>query len=169
MPHDDPLAPLLARMERTGVASPAELRGCTPEEIAVLEARYGVRLPATYRRYLEAMGHDSGRLFRHDHYWAAYTQALTLTGEHRELAEDPKECPLVLPEDALIVGERQGDVFAYIRCTDPRDSPVWWFDIYRWTPKESHPTVLAWLDSWCTEAEEAIAHGYFQANPGGTW
>lgn len=159
----DVLAPLLARMAVSGVAVAGDLVGCTPEEIAALEARYGVRLPHTYRRFLEVMGRHAGRLFQHDSTLAFYPDVRGLTAEYREGYEDDPEVPgaLVLPPDALIIAEREGDYFDFIRCTDPHDSPVWKFDVYRWTPVERHASVPGFLEAWCEAAEWAIGQGYF--------
>src|SRR5262245_42845869 len=57
----------LGRLAASNVATAQDLQGCTAAEIAGLEARYRLRLPASYRRYLELMGHRSGRLFTSDH------------------------------------------------------------------------------------------------------
>jgi len=151
---------LLARMERNGVCRPEERVGCTAEEIAALEAAYGVRLPASYRRYLSEMGHDAGRLFRHDHTEAHYGEVLTLTARERELWPDYAP-PWTLAANTLLISQREGDYFSFIHCDDEVDSPVWVYDVYRWTITRSAPGVVAWLEAWCSEAELAISHGYF--------
>jgi hypothetical protein len=158
---------LLARMERTGVCRPDERVGCTAEEIAALEARYGVRLPATYRRYLETMGHDAGRLFRHDpSSQTRYRHVLEMTAAERALWSD-YDPPWELPADALLVFGREGDWFDFIRCDGGGDAPVWKYDVYRWELRETSPGVVAWLERWCAAAETAIAEGYFGPVRGG--
>jgi hypothetical protein len=52
----------VARLVSSGIAQPRELRGCTPEEISALEARFGLVLPESYRLFLETMGHGAGKL-----------------------------------------------------------------------------------------------------------
>lgn len=166
---------LLLRLEASRVAAPADLVGRTPNEIAAIEARYGVRLPRTYRRYLDVMGHRSGRLFTCDHAAAFYPHVLAMTSEQHQLwaearAEDGSWPPpgFELPADALLILGRLGEQFEFIRCTGPDDSPVWYFNIWEWQTRESSPSVLGWLESWCAEAEGAIASGYFDLFPGGT-
>src|SRR5262245_48537678 len=104
----DPFDGLLKRMQRSGVASPNELLGCTPAQIRRLEARYRVTLPATYRRFLEVMGRRSGRLVTHDYLDIQYDYVLKATAALprllREAAEAvPEAASFALPADALIV------------------------------------------------------------------
>jgi hypothetical protein len=166
---------LLRRMETSHVAAPPELVGCTPREINHLEARYGVQLPVTYRRYLEVLGHRSGKLFTSDNMAVFYPQVLAMTNERRRswaeaLAEDGSGPPpgFKLTDDALMIAGRLGDQFEFIRCNRQDDSPVWYFNTWDWQIKEVHPSVLDWLESWCAEAERAIASGYFDSFPDGT-
>jgi hypothetical protein len=166
---------LLRRMEAARVASSADLVGCTPGEIDALEGRYEVRLPRTYRRYLEVMGHRSGRLFTCDHMAVFYPYVLTMTAEERQIwaearAEDGSGPPpgFKLPADALLIAGRLGEQFEFIRCDGGSDSAVWYFNTWDWQVRESAPSVLAWLERWCSEAEAAIASGYFDLFPKGT-
>lgn len=164
-------ARLLDRMHRSGVAGPQDLAGCTPFEIAAVEDRYAVRLPQTYRRYLEVMGHTSGRLFRCDHAAVSYPHLLAMTADLRtgwaesEVGTTPG---FELPADALVILGRLSEQFEFIRCSDPDDSPVWYFNTWDWTTRQTEPSVLAWLESWRSEAEAAIAGGYFDLFPDGT-
>src|SRR5215475_15319535 len=72
---------LLARLAASNVATTQDRQGCTAAEIAGLEARYRIRLPASYRRYLELMGHRSGRLFTCDHMAVFYRDVLEMTDD----------------------------------------------------------------------------------------
>ncbi len=81
---------LLQRMERSKVATSSHVVGCTEQEIASLEARYGLRLPATYARYLRVMGHKSGRLFTSDHMAVSFRHVLEMTAEERLAWNDCK-------------------------------------------------------------------------------
>jgi hypothetical protein len=168
-------ARLLRRLEASRVAAPADLVGCTPGEIAALEARYGARLPRAYRRYLEVMGHRSGRLFTCDHAAVFYPYVLAMTAEMRQQwaeaqAEDGSGPPpeFELPGDALLIYGRLGEQFEFIRCGRQDDSPVWYFNTWGWQVRQTESSVLAWLESWCGEAEGAIASGYFDLYPEGT-
>lgn len=161
---------LLQRMEQSKVALPAQRVGCTEAEIAALETRYGLRLPQTYTLYLRTMGHQSGRLFAHDHMAVFYPYVLHMTADLRkEWAQEASGPPpgFALPEDALLIAGRLGQQFEFIR-SGQEDSPLWYFNTWEWEIRESHPSVLSWLEVWCEEAERAIASGYFDGLTEGT-
>lgn len=149
-------------MEVSGVAQPEELRGCSEDEIAALEHKYGVRLPAVYREYLAVMGHASGRLFTHDHMAVHYRHVLDLT-EARRSAEG-----VMLSADSLIISDRLGEQFEFIRCAGGIDTPVWYFNLWDREVLQSHASVMDWLECWRAEAETAIAGGYFDKHANGT-
>lgn len=166
---------LLHRMEISHVASRAECIGCTPVEIKALEDRYGVRLPQTYLRYLEVMGHRSGKLFTCDHMAVFYAHVMAMTADQLRMwaeaefeNDSGRQQTFQLPVDALLIAGRLGDQFEFIRCSEPYDSPVWYFNTWDWQIQEVHASVLDWLESWCGEAESAIASGYFDLFPDGT-
>ena len=172
---EDRFARLLHRLEASSVACPVDLVGCTPREIEALEGRYGVWLPKTYRRYLEVMGHRSARLFTCDHAAVFYSYVLKMTAEKRQQwaeakTEDGSGPPshFELPVDALLINGRLGDQFEFIRCGSEDDPPVWYFNIWEWQVRQSASSVLEWLEGWCSEAERAIASGYFDLYPEGT-
>jgi SMI1 / KNR4 family (SUKH-1) len=121
---------LLERMERSGVASLSQLVGCSEQEVAALEARYGLRLPEAYTLYLRVMGHKSGRLFTCDHMAVYYRYVLEMTAEQRQIwaewkAEDGSGPPpqFDLPPNALLIADRLGEQFEFIRCAGQEDSP----------------------------------------------
>jgi hypothetical protein len=89
---------LLHRMEQSNVATVSQLVRCSEQEVAALEARYGLRLPDTYTLYLRVMGHKSGRLFICDHMAVFYSYVLEMTAEERQTwaecqAEDGRAAP----------------------------------------------------------------------------
>jgi len=153
-------------MNRTGVAYAHELRGCSASEISTLQALYGV-VPPVYREYLERMGHSSGRLFTHDHVAVTLEYVLEMTNELRlELATDAPDLP---PPGSLVIAGRLGEQFEFIElAVTTGDAPVYYFNTYDLKVRQSHPSVLAWLECWCTAAEDAIGRGYFHKYPQGT-
>lgn len=159
----------LDRLDRTGIAGRESLAGCNRVEISALESKYHITLPATYRAYLEAMGHKSGRLLTHDHYAATYSYVLEMTAQCREDREEFSDSRLPeLPKDALVIVGRLGEQFMMIRCLSPDDSPVWYFNEYDGKIKQCFGSVVDWLNSFADEAQEAITSGYYNHFPNGT-
>ena len=171
MTSDNRFRRLLDRMTANQVASAADLVGCSDAEIAALESRYTLRLPQSYRQYLQTMGHRSGRLFTHDHLAVFYRYVVNMTEDlKRDWAQgvDAPPATFSLPAGALLICGRLGAQFDYIQCVGTDDSPVWRFNTWDWKIVESRPSVHAWLEHWCGEAEQAIASGYFKRQPIGT-
>jgi phage FluMu protein Com len=154
---------LLQRMERSSIVTVSQLVGCSADEIKVLEERYGFRLPRSYVRYLRVMGHRSGRLCTRDHVAVSYSYVLKMTADLRRKwaacssADDGRPpATFQLPTDALLITSRRKEQFEFIRCNGQDDSPVWYFNDWEWEIRQSHSSVLGWLECWCAEAERVI-------------
>ena len=157
------------RMIETGIATTASFVGCTDSEIAALESKYRITLPATYRAYLARMGKKSGRLLTHDHYAATYPYVIEMTAQCREDRDEFPESKLPdLPTDALVIVGRLGEQFLMIRCSKTDDSPVWYFNEYDGALKQCYQSVLDWLNSLVDEAVAATKNGYYDMFPNGT-
>ena len=168
---------LLVRMDRSGVSGAAEgqvLKGCTESEIRAVETRYNLRLPMTYRQYLHVMGKRSGRLFTSDHLAVFYENVREMTADlkTRKLARSGGDITppagFAVPDKAFFIASRLDSQFEFITCDASDDSPVWYFSEGDWMVRQSHASVMDWLESWCGYAEDAIASGYFSRNPKGT-
>ena len=111
---------LIERMVGAGYALPDEIVGCTPEEVAGIEARFGLRLPRVYREFLLAMGRGAGRFLRGTDVF--YPTVLELRQWAEELLE---ECgrPFALPEDAFVFLTHQGYQFGYFHTGSGEDDP----------------------------------------------
>jgi hypothetical protein len=166
---EDRFRQLRRRLEAGRVIRWWQWRGCSKGEIAALEQRYGVHVPATYRAYLGTMGHGAGRLFTHDHLAVTLDHVLPMTDRVRaRMAAEGAAHPL--PGDSLVILGRLDAYFQFIRCADTDDSSVWALDESGWQADGTpvHASVLDWLEFWCGEAESAIREGYFNWLPGGT-
>ena len=162
--NDERFDALVRRLERAEVALPSDLGGCSSSEIAAIEARYGLRLPATYRRFLEVMGQRSGWLFAAEQVLVHYDSILTLTEELRDhLALDDQELVAKIPPDAFFVLTTGDDVDLFIRCGEAEDSPVYALNRAERSIEVAYSSVTEWLEGACEYAEEAIADGWFDA------
>jgi hypothetical protein len=98
-----------------------------------------------------------------------YPYVLEMTAEERqEYRDEPEQPQIDLPPDALIIAGRLGEPFEFIRCNNPDDSPVWYYNIWDLEVKPVHDTALDWLYVFADEAQEAIAGGYYDMFPDGT-
>ena len=108
-----------AKLMHAGLADPADLVGCSQEEIEDIEARLGLRLPASYRSWLAGLGRSAGPL------WLAsgsyYPSLLRITSELRIALSDEG---LSLPPDAMAFREHELMLFAWFRCDGSGDPPV---------------------------------------------
>jgi hypothetical protein len=156
----DPLIKVLEkirmRMQLFPLQVPPGPQGCSEEELLKLEIRYAVKLPLTYRRYLQEMGHILGHLTSlRDHQEVSYASVMEMTFEVRQDWDRMQmdsgvslSSSLELPSDALVIDGRLGDQFEFIRCSKPDDSPVWYFNTWEWQQKQSHSSVVSWLDGF---------------------
>lgn len=122
-----------------GVATPATLVGCSPEEITAFEQDVGQSLPETYRSFLEHMGRNAGNFYVGTNFF--YPGILGLTKAARELlAED--EANLTLPDDAIVFSMHQGYQFLFLRANDGNDPSVWHYleQTGEFTKKAEHLT-----------------------------
>ena len=160
---------LLARLKAERITRWWQRRGCSQRDIQLLEQRYDICVPMTYRWYLSTLGRDAGRLFRHDHLAVTLNHVFDLTAHVRERMK-VAGVATELPGDALVILGRLGAYFQFIRCDGSDDSPVWELseDDWRVEGEPIHASTLDWLEFWCNEAEYAIRSGYFDWLPGGT-
>lgn len=146
--HPNDFLLVLQDLERAGIVDASNVVGCSDAEITALESRFQVTLPLTYRYYLSYMGHDSARLFLHDHVETSYQAVLTMNDEFRSVSSGA----FVLPSDAILILDRMGDFHQYIRCNQHLDSSVWGVD-FAGKVSLCAGSLLDWLLSWAKEAE----------------
>jgi hypothetical protein len=167
---------IVERLADSGIAYPDKLRGCTPDELDLLEAKYSVQLPEFYRWYLLTMGRDSGLLLACDHYAATYDEVLENTSYWRTFVSDCEQEDeegestelFHLPENAFVINNRLGEQFEYIRCNDTDDSPVWYFNSWEPGSRQHKTSIYYWLLTLMDQCEAAIKSGYFEEWPLGT-
>ena len=159
----------LQRLERDDIARKSDLRGCSDEEIAVLEAKYRLQLPQSYRWFLKQMGHNSGRLFRYDHFATSYDYVLAMMEEERAYAAEEGELAQlnnVLTDSSLIILGRLGEQHFFIHCIDPVDSTVHYYNNSTWETWQAFGSVIEYLNAIADECAEAVRGGYFRNSDG---
>lgn len=157
---------ILAQAARSGLFSPRTLRGCVRSEIHFLEHKYRLTLPSGYRRFLELAGHDSGLLFRWDHFAVSYAHVARLTEDERSRLREDGYPPLAA--DAFLICGRLSEQFEVIRTGQGDASPVRYYAESEPSPRIEYPSFAAWLTSNLEGALAAQASGYFARHPHGT-
>ena len=116
---------LAQRIIAAGLAQPDEIVGCNTEEIESVEAKFDIKLPQTYREWLEIMGRGAG------HYLAGsdtfYPDILQLREYAEELLTENGN-PFSLSPDAFVFLMHQGYQFLYFNTTPEHpDPPVMYY------------------------------------------
>jgi len=158
---------LVERMCASGVAHPADLRGCSIKEIAKLERKYSLVLPMSYRLFLSQMGHSAGKLGNCGEFDLLYSDALSLTENEFDMwkrmrRKYPNYSNPAFPNHGLIFCVRlEVPVFWLIICEGNDDSPVICFD-HEDKPvrfKQTQESLFGFLEELCEDAEHWIRKG----------
>lgn len=144
---------------RGGVAAPDAIVGCTPAEIAGLEARYG-SFPESYRAVLGVMGRRAGNFIRHGEFWIFADQLDAVNRAGWECVADYGGEGLVLdvPRDAIFISARYGaDHPHFLRAGHADDSPVWAINADNGTVSRPCPSVWDWIEGFLVDHPKARA------------
>ena len=109
---------LKKRIISSEIATVNQIKGCSDEEISILEKSCGLILPYSYKIFLKTFGHGAGRVMRDMDIF--YDSVFELTDKAREILSyegDP-----VLPEKAFVFTMRYGEQFFFFE-TDQGDNP----------------------------------------------
>jgi SMI1/KNR4 family protein SUKH-1 len=124
-----------------GLASPNDLKGCTPEEIATIESVAGVILPETYKRFLEVMGKSTGSFLEGTDF--LYPDVMTLRAQADALARDSGGA---LSLTDFVFAGHQGYEFLVIECKAGLDPPVRRVSEAE-NPAQVFPSFSEWLSA----------------------
>ncbi|BBD66811.1 hypothetical protein NIES4072_59130 [Nostoc commune NIES-4072] len=142
------------------VTNEQELQGCTSEEIAYIESKYGV-LPKTYREILGLLGHSAGKLVRGSEFEFYFERLIKMNEWQREsllesIAEGD-ECT-TLPDNAFCICALHGDPW-FIIADGQDDSCVYFLHDDCITIKEASKSVMDWIEGFVEQAEYLINRG----------
>ncbi|WP_100901316.1 SMI1/KNR4 family protein [Nostoc flagelliforme] len=141
------------------VKNEQELQGCTSEEIAYIESKYGV-LPRTYREILGLLGHSAGKLVNRSEFEFYFDQIIKMNEWQREIGLEfinKEEEYTPLPENTFCISARNGDPWFII--ADGQDDCSVYFLHENGTIKESSKSVMDWIEGFVEEAEYWIRKG----------
>ncbi|MEH1824710.1 MAG: SMI1/KNR4 family protein [Nostoc sp.] len=142
------------------VKNEQELQGCTPEEIAYIESKYGV-LPRTYREILGLLGHSAGKLVSRSEFEFYFDQLIKMNEWQQKIIlesiAEGEECT-TLPDNAFCICARNGDPW-FIIANGQDDCSVYFLHDDGITIKESSKSVMDWIEGFVEDAEYWINRG----------
>ncbi|WP_375495090.1 SMI1/KNR4 family protein [uncultured Nostoc sp.] len=142
------------------VKNEQELQGCTPEEIAYIESKYGV-LPRTYREILGLLGHSAGKLVSRSEFEFYFDQIIAHNEWRRqsllESIAEGDECT-TLPDNAFCICARNGEPW-FIIANGQDDCSVYFLHEDGITIKESSKSVMDWIEGFVEQVEYLIRRG----------
>jgi len=121
--HRETMNEIAESLVQGGLARPYELRGCSEEEIKLLEKTLHVQLPSAYRAFLERLGCNAGSFMRGSDFLCADVARLNQVmqrklGESRDGANG---------EDVLGFLSHQDYEFLFFPLSAEDDPPVFHF------------------------------------------
>lgn len=141
-PHE--LAQLLVTR---GVASRDEIHGCSNKDIAELESRYQLKLPAAYKEFLSVLGQGAGRLL------ADCSWRFPDLNHANSVLQDKLQSDLAafeLPKSVFAFLECSAAEILFFNTMDGDDPPVYLIELISEPPR-------IWANSfseWITKAAE---------------
>ncbi|MDZ8034642.1 MAG: SMI1/KNR4 family protein [Nostoc sp. DedQUE08] len=141
------------------VKNEQDLQGCTSEEIAYIESKYGV-LPRTYREILGLLGHSAGKLVRESEIEFYYDQLIKMNEWQQEIIlesiAEGEECT-PLPENAFCICALHGDPW-FIIANGQDDCSVYFLNDSG-TITESSKSVMDWIEKFVEQVQYLIRRG----------
>jgi len=145
---------LVESLIAVGRVSANQVVGCSEQEIANIEARFGYNLPGAYKDFLRTLGKGAGK-FQNDCMW-----------KYPELLEDVPEATrgvldncngtykhtIELPKTAFVFLESGGSQIMFFDTADGDDPPVFLYE-------QGNQQATKWADSfssWVAEYSNGI-------------
>lgn len=130
------------------------LKGCTSEEIAQLEAKYHVKLPAVYREFLARMGKEAGDFLRGSDYF--FSALLEMRAGLEGLLEGSG---FTLDDDDFVFFGHQGYQYCFFKATDAPDPAVFcYLEDEDGEPRQAFEHFSEWLQAVAADAIEQAAN-----------
>lgn len=116
---------LAQRLVNAGIATLAQIRGCTSEEIEEVRSGANGRLPEAYEIFLRTMGRGAGRFLEGTDIF--YPDTLSIRDGAEELLREDR-APFELSASDFVFCSHQGYQFMYFRLDDSNeDPPVYYY------------------------------------------
>lgn len=138
----------MRRIAASPRATPGGIAGCSVDEVAALESRYGIRLPQSYKDVLQAIGLRAGGFLDREEFDFYQDQLLTLTDRAIDVADEGAPA---FPSNVFFIRGRYLEQFEFILCEGGDDAPVHYWNRDDDAPVEAFPSIRAWLEAICAD------------------
>jgi hypothetical protein len=145
----------VAKLKESGLAAPAEIRGCTADQISALEVQTRVTLPSAYRSFLRMMGIGAGD-FLVGTDWT-FRNLVGLKAAAGRLLKRSRVEVAPLSASTFVFAMHQGYQFLYFDATASADPPVFLFLEGEAAPRQVFGRFSKWLNE-CVDDEIAAYH-----------
>jgi hypothetical protein len=142
----------IAELIEAGLVNPTALKGCTPQEIARIEARFDLQLPPVYKEFLARMGKAAGQFLRGSDF--LYPAPLRLRGDAEAILEESPS-PFRLDRGDFVFVGHQGYEFLFLKVADSPDPPVFLL-VEDGEPNQVFSHFSEWLVSCVADEIEAF-------------
>jgi len=143
----------IARLTSAGLVAASQLSGCTEQDIAKIEAKYGIQLPAAYRSFLAAMGRSAGTFFVGTDF--LFPDVLTLREQAERLLQECK-AKIALGKTDFVFAVHQGYQFLFMKSGESDDPAVFLYEECEEDFRLAADRFSDWLLA-CVEDEIAAA------------
>lgn len=142
----------ITRLTDAGLVNPGAVEGCNPEEIAQVEAKFHLQLPAIYKEFLSRMGKTAGRFLVGSD--CLFPAPLRLRDDAEAFLQDSGSGFKLGENDFVFMGHH-GYEFLFFSAADSPDLPVFLL-VEGEGPKRVFPRFSDWLLSCVSDEIEAF-------------
>ena len=111
----------IMQLIEAGLVHPGEIKGCTPEEISLIENTFQLQLPAIYKEFMARMGKATGHFLVGSDY--LFPAPLSLRKD-AELLLEQSGASFKLEQTHFVFLGHQGYEFLFFDVRDPLDPAV---------------------------------------------
>ncbi|HST59432.1 MAG TPA: SMI1/KNR4 family protein [Longimicrobium sp.] len=165
MIHD--IQGLRSTLIQAGIATEADLAGCSAAEIEALEQRHGP-LPASYRQVLALIGHGAGGLVDRGEFWIYADQIGRIHEQVQAYLADVRDEGGAVPDippNAFFISARYGEYPHYVLTGTAPDAAVHVFNYDDESIAQAYDSVWDWITAFVKDAQFFLALGASRGNP----
>lgn len=141
---------LQRRLLSSGLASETDIRPCSDDDIAEVQASLKEDLPASYLLFLKTIGRGAG------HFMSDLSIFFPAVLQNTDAMRDAlREDGVELPPDAFVFADRYGEQMLFFQPGKSKEPPI-----YRWSNEEPTEFCLVFDSLWAFIEAELDGHEY---------